>query len=642
MSSDNCQRNSVSSNFPRSGYDQDEDAHISKKRRVSSAEPDWQAQLQQALGRASVEHSQLQKGVSRDHPVNQNIISENSLCPHPQWLPQEPAAVETGRMRRTLSSTTAPSSIESYRQSHLRTPAYDQPGRAISNILGAMAQSAYLVPSQNASSLNSPANVEEIAALNQSGRYDYDFQALAVNYHEPLNFTAVEIIAFLPMLYCNSSIARRFVNNGIENPIHAEIAEAHHIYPRPVLEIGREYYNALRPSAWSTMPKEEIAKMWSRKNHRKPSDWDATNISMNEFVPDRIIKEGVSAPTPTSVPFRVLMHGIKQIPTDNDAADLTRAIQFANSDQAKNMFPGRDLMFPDDLVDILGTIGPTLITQQHRDKEIVKRYRKLYEAKKKLKKSSRAGNTRTGQHSSDRTLSQSGHDPDSSVPPENPLPLLGSSPEASPRRSETRLSSVSHSPHSAEQSKHGSMLQSPITDIPPKYPSEQQVQNLPTEYLLTIGMNRSNKLLRDLDPSLPLHSDDPVTIAQLILAIRFARRPDQKEIDWRDRVEDIFQICAMLQADREIGMIPSDDQAWYERGWEQWLGERQRALDNSMAALQEELGVHVSLPSRFTAEDYEDLFGEPAPEYLSTPEHFQYYDDVFGFSDDDAMQNASA
>ncbi|KAL5372184.1 hypothetical protein DPSP01_013685 [Paraphaeosphaeria sporulosa] len=149
----------------------------------------------------------------------------------------------------------------------------------------------------------------------------------------------------------------------MENPIHAEIADAHRIRPQPVFEIAKEYYSAMRPSDLSAMSKEEIAKMWNRKNHKKPADWDVKNISMNDFVPDRIIK-GVRARALINVPFRVLIHGVKQIPTGNDAADLTRAIQFSISDQTTNTFPGRELMFPDDLIDILGTIGPTLITQQ--------------------------------------------------------------------------------------------------------------------------------------------------------------------------------------------------------------------------------------------------------------------------------------
>lgn len=583
----------------------DVDVHISKKRRGAGADPKWQVQLQNASGGASIEQLQRPPGILRHRIVNANIVNDHTLAINPQWLPQEPAGAETDRMQLPLRSNTASRSITSYRAPHFQTPDHNQADRAISIAPNHMAPSSRLAASQNSSShltdttsLASPADVWDIAAPNQSDSYDYNFQALANSYNKALNFTAVEIITFLPTLYCNSSIARRFVNNGLENPIHAEITEVHRVYPRAVADIGNDYQNALRPSDWRRMAKEDIKTLWTRKNQKKPHGWDARNISMNAFVPDRIIKQGVRAPAPTSVPFSRLMQGVKKTPTGNDAADLTRAIEFANSEEAKKIFPGRNLIFPDDLIDILRTIGPTLVTEQHRDKDVVKRYRKLYEERKKLKKDMPAEKNETSNSSSRRTRNGSRQDPDGSVVSEISFPLLKSSPKLPPQGSQTSHPSVFHSPHNAAQTNQDISSDSPMTRIPLKSPREH---------------HQCGPLLRDLEPESLSDSD---TSAGLASAIRYTRRPDQEDVNRKDDPDYLAQSRPMLQVDEEIALIPSDDHTFYEQLWEESHGEWQRAMDGTIDTLQQDLGVHVS-PPPFTAEDYEELFGESAPEHLA-------------------------
>ncbi|KAF2450989.1 hypothetical protein P171DRAFT_480037 [Karstenula rhodostoma CBS 690.94] len=584
----------------RSDPGEDADAHISKKQRVAGAEPNWQEQLQYASEGAFVEQLLHQQNLHRDESVNENIIRDDNIATYPQRLPQGPAGVETDRMQLQLRSATASPSIGFDRTPRLQESAHNQLGRALPTARGPMVPftSLALAPSQKGSShptdttsLAPPAVVQDEAGFNKSGRYDYNFQAFTKNYKPALNFTAVEIITFLPMLHCNSTIARRFVNNGLENPIHAEINDIHRVASQTVATIAKGYQDALRPSNWRQMTKKEIKTLWTRRNQTKPADWDEKNISMNAFVPDRIIKEGVRAPAPTSVPFRMLTQGVRKIPTGNDAADLTRSIEFATSDQAKKTFPGRDLMFPDDLIDILRTIGPTLITQQHRDKSIVMRYRKLYKAKKALRKGVQAEKDGRGESSGDRTRPGSRQDTDWSIPSESSSPLPKSPPQGTPRMSKTSHSSVSRSPHNASQLTQDFKADSTMTRTPLKSPREHQ------------GQNQSTQLLRDLDvESLP--SNDTTSEAfQLGSAIWYARRPDQKDIDWHHSPEHLAQISLKLQAEA------------YEEIWEQSQGDRQRAMDDSIATLQQQLGVYVP-PPRFTAEDYEQLFSEPAPEYL--------------------------
>lgn len=257
------------------------------------------------------------------------------------------------------------------------------------------------------------------------------------------------------------------------------------------------------------------------------------------------------------------------MPTGNDAGDLTRTIQYAISDDAKARFPGRQLMFPDDLIELKKIIGPTLITQQHRDKDTVKRYRKLYETNRKRKnrpllkdrlsvKQGQKGRSSGKQRwpefddysSSDTSL----------LPEETPPP-------GSPQISETSHSSVPLSPFSGPV-KNRSKLKPLSTHMSLKTPDSQPERD---------QMSQSVPAL-DLNDNLPP----------------------------QDEVEEVIEI------DAGVATTSPDEQAYYEQYWERLEGERQRAMDESIHALQNDLGIYVP-SSRFTGEDYEDLFGESAP-----------------------------
>jgi hypothetical protein len=598
----------------RSESGDDADAHISELRRASAAEPNRQEQLQQASEGMQGRTLQQQQGIQLYNSMDGRIQNEDNLIIGQALLPQEPPGVETDRTQLPfLLATTFPGGDLS-RMPHLPVPTDNQfsCASAIPSARGHMAPSGRLalseIPPTNPNTLVA---VQDAAALNRFGRHDYDFQELTEHYNEALNFTAVEIITFLPTLSSNSSIARRFVNNGMDNATHTEIIDRHRVHCRNASDVAREYLQALRPANWPAMTGDQAKSLWSRKNQKVPDGWDARSLSMNAFVPDRIGKEGIHAPAPASVPFRILLQGVKKIPTGNDAADLTRAIEFANSDKAKHTFSGRDLMFPDDLINILTHIGHASITEQQRDRAVVGRYRKLYREKANPKKDSMG----KGKGTSGPKRSKPRKDPVHSIPGEMSVSLLEPVPQTSPRMSETTRSSVSSQTtdtlHSAVQSRQVSESNSPMT--PASFGKTREEE----------GHVKSHRLLRNLnlealsnhDGSIEASIEASMETYQLACAVRYALRSDQKDVAWQDNPEHVAHISRALQHELEAELRPSDEHVAWEQNWERIEGKRQREMDDAIATLQHKLGLQVPYP-RFTADDYEDLFGEPAPEHL--------------------------
>lgn len=212
--------------------------------------------------------------------------------------------------------------------------------------------------------------------LRQSPIYDYDYSKHGHTFL--LNFTAVEIITFLPRLFEQTSMATRLVNNGMQNKVHAKILEEHRYHQGSgctdfyVAGIGARYLDAMRGPGWRARPKAEQDAMWTRKKQKVPDAavWNAADISMNSFIPDRI-KYGTHDVQPPSVPFLQLLRGVKKIPQGDDAADLTRAIEFVVDSELAG---GDQWIFPDHLGMILAAIGSTPIHNEHLDREIVQRY----------------------------------------------------------------------------------------------------------------------------------------------------------------------------------------------------------------------------------------------------------------------------
>ncbi|KAJ4353605.1 uncharacterized protein N0V89_005335 [Didymosphaeria variabile] len=614
MASDNSfKRSNLFENVCSNATD-DTDAHASKKQRITAAEPNWQEQLQSAA------HGRLQKyqqiGV-QDDSADERMGGDNDSVVDTALLPQEPATVEENRMRLPLRSTAASLSSDTYRMTHVANPAPNQFDRATTSARGQMAPPALPAPSQDASStptdrviLITPNVVKKPAVFNS---YEHDFQALTQGYTDELNFTAVEIIVFLPWLFTNSSIARRFVNNGMDNKTHAEIIEHHRVHTLETTEIAKGYLDALRPANWQHMNRDRLRTLWNRKNQRTPDGWNATNIAMNGFVPDRIAKEGFHASAPASVPFRNLVQGVKKLPTGNDAADLTRAIEFANGDEAEKTFPGRDLLFPDDLIDIFKAIGHAVITEYHRDGKIVTRYRKLSRQKVNHEESATPGSKGKGRFGNDSSASGSRQKFNHFIPVEFSSPLPESSRQVSPQKP-----GITHSPwlsgHDTNASRDAAQLKPFVKPVSPMAPKP-----LPKPLPKPREPERPNtggSLLRSVDMHSLSDVSSSIDMSHIVSAIEYARRPDQKDIAWHANPEHFARINRILEDELGSAMTPPDEQVAWEQHWEQVEGERQRTMDDAITALQQKYGTSPLQRASFTADDYEDLFGEPAPKEM--------------------------
>jgi hypothetical protein len=221
---------------------------------------------------------------------------------------------------------------------------------------------------------------------------------------EPINATIVELIVLLPKWFHNKWMASRFVNNGIRPESHRRMLLAH----RP-LDDGNDYKDntilagyktAMRGSGWETRRKRRIKEWnqrrddarskgetftepepaddpdwtWTRSTHKAPADWDARDISVNGFVPDRI-RLGTNTKPRAGVPFTRLIDGVTQLPQGNDAADLTRAVRFALANRRGDTTEG--YLFPDHWHEILDRIGRTQVTPDHYDSACIKRYEQL-------------------------------------------------------------------------------------------------------------------------------------------------------------------------------------------------------------------------------------------------------------------------
>jgi hypothetical protein len=206
-----------------------------------------------------------------------------------------------------------------------------------------------------------------VAQLTKLPVYDYIYED-----EQPICFTAVELITFLPRLCRSRWVAERLLNGGMSNVAHLEIHKTHRFtakhrdgFTRNTVAFG--YTDAMRGPGWRLKDTDPQG-AWSRKTHKVPEGWQCTS-AMNKFAPDGLLKGNWIQPEP--VPFSDLLKGVKKIPVGSDAADLTRAIDFAVGNVKET---GQIWMFPTDLKTILDHIGRTVLTSEHQDRAINQRY----------------------------------------------------------------------------------------------------------------------------------------------------------------------------------------------------------------------------------------------------------------------------
>ena len=198
-----------------------------------------------------------------------------------------------------------------------------------------------------------------------------------------VNATMAEIIALFPAWHQNRDLAIRFMNNGIDSAVHFAILSTHRdpslISPmqpsRMRAQISIQYQKIMR----STDP------FWNKLGHRAPDGWNSKLIQINSFKPDAANKPDFTPPPPMM--FKELAVGLKKLPGGDDAADLTRALEYAMQNHRQDSHGNVvQFMFPDDLQAILDHIGRTNVTEAHSDPAVIRRY-----AWSRLRKTSAAG-----------------------------------------------------------------------------------------------------------------------------------------------------------------------------------------------------------------------------------------------------------
>ncbi|KAH7084388.1 hypothetical protein FB567DRAFT_593860 [Paraphoma chrysanthemicola] len=198
--------------------------------------------------------------------------------------------------------------------------------------------------------------------------------AYSISMDEPaLHFTLVETLAITLKWFWNHQFALRFMNNGLTSAVHLAILQEHRHLPFSDAEAGRVKDN-MSDRYRRTM--RRYLEAWSKSTHKVPLDWDDGSLLVNGFIPDATKSPGWKTPDP--VPFKDLYKGMKKLPAGEDAADLTRALDFAMKNQKDGPNNEKqEFMFPDDLHTILGTIGYTTVTRNHCDTSIINRYKVL-------------------------------------------------------------------------------------------------------------------------------------------------------------------------------------------------------------------------------------------------------------------------
>ncbi|KAL6704068.1 hypothetical protein ACN47E_008832 [Coniothyrium glycines] len=186
----------------------------------------------------------------------------------------------------------------------------------------------------------------------------------------PLNFTLTEIIVLLPQWFRNGPMATRFLNNHLSSGIHLAIMDEYRDLGLSTVESMRAR-DSISDSYRKTM--RAIDSSWKKAEHRAPMDWDPGNIAVNGCLPNIALAQGNS--NSPSISYKSLANGLKKLPQGSDAADLTRALEYAMQN-SKRMVSGQssDFLFPHDIHIILTHIGYTKITKAHTDRAIVERY----------------------------------------------------------------------------------------------------------------------------------------------------------------------------------------------------------------------------------------------------------------------------
>jgi hypothetical protein len=213
------------------------------------------------------------------------------------------------------------------------------------------------------------------AAPNRSPRaqflHDLPSHEYLLPNHGAINATLVDLIVILPQWFRNPGVSWRFLNNGINAAVHFAILEEHRHLSLTSTEEAERARDHISDTYRKTMRKTSPG--WTKAKHQPPTDWPKWAVSITNFFPEAAKKAGYV--NPPSIPFKNLAIGLKKLPRDYDAGDLTRALDFAlRYQKLDERGQPTDFMFPDDIHLILRYMGLTEITEGHLDEAVIQRY----------------------------------------------------------------------------------------------------------------------------------------------------------------------------------------------------------------------------------------------------------------------------
>ncbi|KAF2122154.1 hypothetical protein BDV96DRAFT_640216 [Lophiotrema nucula] len=339
----------------------------------SAPTPEQFKELQDYHAGLTKEYPAFMRELMQDKPEKESTPAPVHVQPQPRQTPEVPAqtsAATTGYVRSAPARAPQGLAMEALQSQRMAPPGPLPAPRAPPATVLQNDKRYYNFPKSS-----------YISVLKMVPMYDYMIPEGPGK--EIVNFTAVEIIAILPHWYQNQWVANRLVSNGIKGGTHQKILRTFRTEAREestpqamkdyyIDGIRRCYLGAMRGFGFN---RPQHLSDWKLTSHRPPQNWKPFDISVNEFCPDRVRRDGPNAPGPQSVPFRKLLEGVDHLPQGPDAADLTRALNFVLENPMKIQNGcASPWMFPDDLHVILNTVGRTEVTQAHSDGEVVKRY----------------------------------------------------------------------------------------------------------------------------------------------------------------------------------------------------------------------------------------------------------------------------
>ncbi|KAF3048357.1 hypothetical protein E8E12_011723 [Didymella heteroderae] len=343
----------------------------------------------------------------------------------------------------------------------------------------------------------------------------------------PLNFTIVEIIAFLPNWFKNRNIALRFMSNHLTANVHFKIFEEHRQCKFKDDNEREKAKKTITDEYRKTMRSFPQNRGWTKAKHTEPLGWDSKLIAMDGFIPDDAQLPGYNRLP--SVPLRDLMIGMKKLPEGTKAGDLTQCVKFA-------LTRPEEFMFPDDLPRILDHIGHTHATIAHTDRPIVRAYvdqmRKRADAKRpqrvwdgaenisrESREKMRGGIPQPRAHTH-KTVDDKA--PQYSTPPRQIV--------VTPRNSP-----MEYQPHSTAVDRSDEEMEAVL----PSY--VQEGADIPTTPASSPPPYHPRRLLRECIEGHVAFDGSP-----LARAARFAQKPDQFSTEWH--VENVPMLVQLLDS----------------------------------------------------------------------------------------------